>query len=157
LDELKRAIAVLFQRKGKSTMTENDFVFSASIDMGWFTPKEAQKVMDISLKLRLLSKKNGELTANFDLDGINVPMEFKPSKKILDLEAEGPLLGIISRLKESGMERGELVARTNSLQKAYGIEIEAAALMLGNDLGIDVKEFMPLVREELFKRAKGGA
>lgn len=128
-------------------------MFSASIDLRWFTPKEAQKVLDISLRLNLLSKNDGELVPTFSLEDVDVPMEFKPTSGVLDTHEEVLFQKIVTKLSESRLERSELVARINDLQKKYGLEVEVAALMVGNDLHVDLKEFIPAVEEELRKRA----
>lgn len=155
MEKLKQTIAVIFRRKGKTSITEKEFVFSASIDMRWFTPKSAQKLLDMALQMKLLSKSNGELTPNFNLDEVEVPLEFKPTEDILDVRVEDLLSRLLTKLQESRLDRKELAARMNALQAMYGIEPEAAALVLGNDVGVDLKEYIPSVEEEIAKRAKG--
>lgn len=154
MEELRRTIAALFRRKGKDSISEKEFVFSASIDLRWFTPKEAQKVLDISLEHKLMSKNNGELVPNFDPESIDVPLDFKPSDDVFNVQVEDLFSRIVTKLSESKLERKELVAKINNLQRRYGIGVETAALMVGNDLGIDIKEFVPLVEKEIRKRAK---
>lgn len=154
MEDLKRTIAVLFRRKGKGSITEKEFVFSASIDLRWFSPKAAQRLLDIALQLNLISRRNGELIPNFNIEDIHVPLEFKPTEDILDTQEEDTLSRIISKLSESKLERRDLVARINALQKRFGIDIEIAALMLGNDLGIDMKELISIVEEKVKKEAK---
>jgi len=154
VEDLKRTIAVLFRRKGKGSITEKEFVFSASIDLRWFSPKAAQRLLDIALQLNLISRRNGELIPNFNIEDIHVPLEFKPTEDILDTQEEDTLSRIISKLSESKLERRDLVARINALQKRFGIDIEIAALMLGNDLGIDMKELISIVEEKVKKEAK---
>ncbi len=128
-------------------------MFSASIDLRWFTPREAQKVLDTSLRLNLLSKNDGELVPTFSLEDVDVPMEFKPTSGVLDIHEESLFQRIVTKLSESRLERSELVARINDLQKKYGLEVEVAGLMVGNDLQVDMKEFIPAVEKELRKRA----
>lgn len=154
MEELKRTIAVLFRRKGKGSITEKEFVFSASIDLRWFSPKAAQKLLDIALQLNLISRRNGELSPNFNIEDIHVPLEFKPTEDILNIQEESLLSRIISKLSESKLERRDLVARINALQKRFGVDIEIAALILGNDLGMDMKELISIVEEKVKKEAK---
>ena len=155
MENLKQTIAVLFRRKGKSSMTEKEFVFSASIDMRWFTPRTAQQLLDLSLKLNLLIKTDSEISPNFDIDEVEVPLEFKPTEDILEVKPENLLSKLINKLEASGIERKELVAKINTLQQKYGLEPEVAALMLGNDLGIDIKQYIPEVEDIVKQKAKG--
>jgi hypothetical protein len=154
LENLKQTIAVLFRRKGKSSMTEKEFVFSASIDMRWFTPRTAQQLLDLALRLNLLKKTDSEISPNFDIEEIEVPLEFKPTEDILEVKPENLLSKLIGRLESSGIERKELVARINEIQHDYGLEPEVAALMLGNNLGVDIKQYIPEVEDIVKQRAK---
>jgi hypothetical protein len=153
LEGLKKTIAVLFRRKGKDTLTEKEFVFSASIDMRWFSPKAAQRLLDLSLKLNLISKSNGELRPNFDMDGVSVPMDFKPGEDILDASVEDVFSSILGRLKQSAINQEELLRRIDDYIEKFGIEREVAALMLGKELGIDLESFHGQVEDEIAKRA----
>jgi len=135
-------------------MPEKEFVFSASIDLRWFTPRAAQKLLDIALQTNLVTKKDGEVSPNFNVEEIEVPLEFKPSEDILEVQIEDLMSRIVTKLSESGLERSELVARINTLQQRYGLEPEVAGLMLGNDLRIDLRGYIPQVEQELRKRAK---
>ena len=44
-DELRDAIALLFKRKGRDELSEREFVLSASMDMHWFPPRDAQRLL----------------------------------------------------------------------------------------------------------------
>jgi hypothetical protein len=155
LEGLKKAIAVLFLRKGKDTLTEKEFVFSASIDMRWFSPKAAQRLLDLSLRLNLISKSNGDLRPNFDLDGISVPMDFKPGEDILEAGVEDVFASILERLKQSAINQEELIKGIDDYADKFGIEREVAAIMLGKELGIDLEAFHSHVEDEIAKRARG--
>jgi hypothetical protein len=154
VENIKQAIAVLFQRKSKDSLTEKEFVFSASIDMRWFTPKAAQKLLDIALQLNLLSKTEGELRPNFDIEKVAVPLEFKPSEDILDVKVEDLLSKLVNRLVGAQHEKKKVVTMIGRLQEEYGIEPEVAALLLGNDFKVDLSEFFPLVEQALNDRMK---
>lgn len=84
MSELKKSIAVLFRRKGKEILTEQEFVFSASMDLRWFSPKDAQKLLDISLSGGYLSRKNGDVMPTFDTSEVEVPLDYRPTREILD-------------------------------------------------------------------------
>ncbi len=155
MEGLKKTIAVLFRRKGKEILTEKEFVFSASIDMRWFSPKAAQRLLDLSLSLNLLSKNNGELRPNFDIDSVSVPMDFKPGEDVFQAKAEDLFSDMMARLGQSSLKREELMKRLDDYALKFGIEREVAAFMLGKELEIDLEDLSSRVEDEVAKRAKG--
>ncbi len=66
MSELQKSIAVLYKSKGREELTEKEFVFSASMDLRWFSPKEAQKLMEAGLTGGFLERRNGSLVPTFD-------------------------------------------------------------------------------------------
>ncbi|UCE80920.1 MAG: DUF2240 family protein [Methanobacteriota archaeon] len=143
MSELQRSIAVLFRRKGKEALTEREFVFSASMDLRWFSPKEAQKMMDAGLAGGHLRKVDGNLLPTFDFGKVDVPIDYRPTPEMLkeapkkisrDLFSE-----IIDRISESrSVSKREVVSRVNKKQEMLGIDVEPAALLVACDYGIDM-------------------
>ena len=156
MEKLKQAVALLYRLKGKRSMSESDFVMSASMGLRWFEPTDAQRFLDLALRSKLLARSNRELVPSFNVEELDIPPEFKPSKDILNVSIpveEDLFSRIIGKLSAAG-EKKDIVARVNAVQQKYGIELEVAALLTGNDMGIDVKEFVPEVEEILRKRAR---
>ena len=116
MEKLKQTITVLFRRKGKAKMSEKEFVFSASIDMRWFSPRSAQRLLDLALRLGLLTKRDGELTPNFGLDEMDVPMDFRPTEDILNVGVEDLLSRMLARLSSSGLDRKDAAERMAAIQ-----------------------------------------
>ncbi len=155
MGELETCLAVLFKRKGKNILSEKEFVFSASIDFRWFTPKEAQTLLDLGIKRGLLAKTDGFVKPNFDYKETDVPLSFRPSKEVLVEEKEDPshFAKILARISDkSGMKKRDAVARINKLQEKLGVDVEVAALALAQDLGADTSDLLPKVEEEILKR-----
>jgi hypothetical protein len=78
MSDLQRSIVLLFRRKGKETLTEKEFVFSASMDLRWFSPKEAQRLLDLGISGGYLQRKNGSVVPTFDTSVSEVPLDYKP-------------------------------------------------------------------------------
>src|SRR4030043_536622 len=85
MSDLEKSIVLLFRRKGKGLLTEQEFVSSASFDLRWFSPKDAQKLLDISLTGGFLQRKTGHVVPTFDMEKVQVPLDYKPSKEVLEL------------------------------------------------------------------------
>ncbi len=152
MSELETCLAVLFKRKGKNVLTEREFLFAASLDYRWFTPKEAQSLLDISLKRGLLVRVDDYIKPTFDHKDIDAPLSFKPSKDVLLEEKEEPsvftqLLQLI--VEKGNMKRRDAVARINKVQEKLGIDVEVAALMVAKELSIDTIPFNDMVKKEV--------
>lgn len=143
MSEIERSIAVLYRRKGKEVLTEKEFVFSASMDLRWFSPKDAQKLLDAGLAGGLLKRVDGNLLPTFDYGKIDVPIDYRPDTKLLknasvrrkgDLFSE--MVDTISRSRS--VPKREIVSKVNKKQERMGIDIEPAVLLVAYDYGLDV-------------------
>lgn len=152
MEDLKRTIALLFRRKGQDTLTEKEFVFSASMDLRWFPPKDSQRLLEAGVKMGLLSLVEGKVSPAFELDEVEVPLDFTPTAAVLE-EGEDLFQRLVDRISlESGKPAREVVARVNAVQASMGIYAEVAALLAGKHLGVDLEESYPEVEELLKQR-----
>ncbi len=155
MKELKKAIIYLFQRKGKDVLSEKELILSASMDLGWFTPNEAKQLVDICIELKLLSKDESGLKPNFDYKTQVIPIDFSPSKNILQLEAQEPLLFSILRHinTKTKLPRSAIMSEINKKQDALDVEIEVAAILIAKKYDVDISGFLREAESEIFKRA----
>ena len=158
MKELREALVYLFQRKGKDILTEKELILSASMDLGWFTPDEAKQLVDICLELKLLSREDTGLSPNFDFKNYSIPIDFTPSKNILQMEAQEPLLFSILRHIDSktGLGRSNIMSEINKKQDALDVEIEVAAILVAKKYEIDISGFLREAESEIFRRAEKG-
>ncbi|HHT75149.1 MAG: DUF2240 family protein [Methanomassiliicoccaceae archaeon] len=155
MGELETCLAVLYKRKGKNVLTEAEFQFAVSLDFRWFTPQEAQRLMDLAIKRGLLVRNDMYLSPSFDYKDIDAPLSFRPSHDVLSEEKEEPnlfarLVGLIA--SKGGLKKREAVARINKMQERLGVDVEVAALVIASDLGEDVSDLVGPVREEILSR-----
>lgn len=155
MSDIELAIALLFKKKGVSELNEKDFVFAASMDFRWLTPKGAQKLLDIGLETKLLESNDGIISPTFDHKLIDIPEGFKPSLEMLRGKAapKGILFTIVDMVsKEKEISRQDVIAMVNARQEAMGIDIEVAALIVANELEIDISQFVEEVESEIKAR-----
>jgi hypothetical protein len=157
MSDLQRSIAVLFRRKGKEFLTEQEFVSSASFDLRWFSPKEAQKLLDVSITGGLLQRKNGHIVPTFDLSSIDVPLDYRPSKQILEQvsKSKADLFSeIVEKIvKVRSVPKREVVSRVNKKQEMLGIDVEPAALLVASDYGLSLDSaFIQRAESEILGR-----
>ncbi|MGD9963193.1 MAG: DUF2240 family protein [Thermoplasmata archaeon] len=140
MSELRKSIAVLYKSKGREELTEKEFVFSASMDLRWFSPKEAQKLMEAGLSGGFLERRNGSLVPTFDFAGVTVPVDYKPPKAALE-EYEKKTTDFFTEIVEAivkakSVPKREVVSKVNREQELLGIDIEPAALLVASSYGI---------------------
>lgn len=163
LDELMQAIAFLFRRKN-GILSDRDFVLSASMDLNWFTPREAQRILDMAFERGLILKDGSNLKPNFDSSTIDIPLNFVPNKGILSMASSEDMKDrkkdlfaiIVDRIAERAkMQKREVIAKVNKQQERMNLEIEVAGLLVGRELGVDFSDLTSKVEEEIAERGRG--
>ncbi len=156
MEELKRTISLLFKRKGSSQMTEKEFVFSASMDLRWFPPRDSQKLLDVAIARGAVTLKDGQITPSFDVASVDIPLDFAPTKSVLDMPAEedsfSSMLDHI--LAATDVDKKEVVSRINSLQEKMGVDIEVAGLLVGESLEVDMSGFVEQIEKDILDRMR---
>lgn len=157
MSDLEKSIALLYKRKGKESLTEREFVFSASMETRWFSPKDAQKLLDAGITGGYLTKKNGNLFPTFDFSKVDVPLDYKPSKEVLE-QAPKPRQDLFSEIVEKivrtkSVSKREVVSKVNKKQELMGIDVEPAALLVASDYGLSVESaFIERAASEILSR-----
>src|SRR2546428_13050549 len=82
VEDLRDAIALLFKRKGRDELSEREFVLSASMDLRWFPPRDAQRLLQLGLEPKLLESQGGAIRPAFDSAAVQVPRDSVPSTAI---------------------------------------------------------------------------
>jgi hypothetical protein len=152
MNELKRTVAMIFSRKGKTTMTERDFVLTASMGFRWFPPKDAQRLLDTAIEADLVTQKDGEIAAAFDLKSVDIPVDFTPGPDVFRTRPrEADLFSQMLERMTAGSEVEEkaLISRVNAVQEYMDVTIEVAALIVGRELGVDLSSFHGDIKKRL--------
>ena len=155
MNDIEMTIALLYTKKGRSEMTEKEFVFAASMDYRWLTPKGAQKLLEIGLESNLLELKDEMVIPTFDHNIIDIPGSFKPSQDIIkgQVAPKGLLFQIVDMIsKEKGHSRQDIMAMINKKQERMDIDIEVAALVIANDMDLDISDLIDKVGQEIKAR-----
>lgn len=153
MEELKKTLGFIYKRKGKDILKKEEIRLSASIDLRWFTPTEANKLIEAGLKSNLLIKANKGLKADFNYEKVEIPFGFRPSKKILEYKKEPIFFMILEKIIEnSDLKKSEAVAQINKEQQNLICTIEVAALFVAKKYNIDVSEFYGELEKEILNR-----
>jgi hypothetical protein len=157
MSELEVAIAQVFRKKGKSSMPEKDFVFAVSLDFRWFTPKEAQKLLELGLEAELLAIEAGMVKPTFDYRAVEIPKGYAPGPELLQRtpEPKGLFMKMVDEMaKAASVPAKDIISQVNMVQDRMGIDIEVAALVVARNLGIEMPDFLDSVEEDIGKRYK---
>ena len=156
MEELRKSLAYLFQRKGKNVLSEKELTMSVSMDLGWFSPEEAKRLIDVGLELKLLSKDNEGLSPTFDYEALTLPIDFSPSRNILEVESQEPLLlAIVRNIQDkTGLGKTKVMAEINKKQNTLRVDIEVAAILIAKKYDVDISGFLREVESEIFRRAR---
>ena len=144
---LKVAAAAPFKQHGKRRIAESEFVVALSLDRDWYSPDQAERLLDLAAGEGLLTLDEGTVVAQFDPESVAVPEEFTPDESLL--QERSAFERVLDALVADGAEKQEAVAAINRLQNRLGITIEAAAVVYARREGVDPGEAAARAAEEL--------
>ncbi|UCH71833.1 MAG: DUF2240 family protein [Thermoplasmatales archaeon] len=161
--EEKIIIGFLFRRVGKKKLSLSDLYLSLSLDLDWFSPKEAKKFVNRALKKNLLIKEEGKVTPSFVYENISIPVDFFPSESfeekeenLLDIDTKKESQNIIKKIvdkiaEKTGKNERELIEKITSVSNEKEISREVSAIYLGVFYGVNLSEFFDFVEKGIFK------
>ena len=159
---MKIALAHVFRRRNSESLQRREVVMDMSMELRWFSPGTAEQVVDMALDGGLLTGEGESLSPSFEMDAVNVPLNFKPSPNIISLAegmssddpaVAGIYMAIVDEIvKVTGDTRQEVIGRVNAKVMERGYTGEVAALLVGAEDDVDLKAFYRKVEEGLRKR-----
>jgi hypothetical protein len=157
MEELMETLGYLFQRSGKDVISEKDLVLSISMDLGWFSPDEAKQLIDVGIELKLLRREDHGLKPCFNYRALSIPIDFTPTKNILQLDSQEPLLLLIVRSidEKTALGRNNIMSEINKKQNLLDVEIEVAAILVAKKYEIDISGFIKEAEVKLFAGTDG--
>jgi len=152
--ELKKCLTMIFRRKGKETLGEHEFVYAASMDMHWFPPKEAQKLLDVAMREGLLKLSHGMLSPTFELVEENLELDYRPPGNMLESHTKPEKKDLFSEITGKIMSgarlpKKEVVAKINKVRERMDVDVEVAALVVARGHGIDIGDEITMVEQRL--------
>lgn len=144
---LRRAVATPFRQRGVEQLKESEFVVALSLDQGWFSPDQAQRLADVATTEGLLEQRGDELAVAFDPLEVDIPEGFEPDESVL--QRRSTFERILAAVVDAGVEKRTAVAEINRLQADLAVSVEAAAALYARRRGVDVTDLAARAREEL--------
>lgn len=155
--EAKIIIAFLFNRSGKTALKESEIYLPLSMELGWFSTKEAHEFVTNAIRQELLVKKEGMLYPTFSLEKIMIPMGFTPSKKKFvekkePAKKENIIEDIVSLICEkTGRDNKDALSEIAQVQKEKNILPEVAALLVARRYALSLDEWYDAVEKKLLR------
>ncbi len=158
MEKLKEVIAFLYNRSGKEEMTAQELRLAMSMDLRWFSPKEAEEIVDTFQNKRLLVRKGGgALRPAFNYRKLTLERDFRPSKEeLLGGGDDEPLfVRMVGHITDrADEEKRNVIAMVNRRAGELGIEVEAAAMLVGDELGVDMSPLADEALEAIAEKAR---
>lgn len=156
--------AAFLRNKGKTTVTDNEFLMGVSMDFHWMPYGDAKKLLSAMIQGGVFVKSGEFLRPSFEISEVDVPVAYRPSEGILrsyaaqskvapEQKKEVDLLpSLMAEAIESGMEKRDFISECNILQKRLNIDILAAGLIVLRDRGVKITDFSERIYEAVSKK-----
>lgn len=150
-DLLRSAVAAIFRRKGKKYLTEEEFIFAASMELRWFPPARAASLLKNAKIYGMVSSTLEGLTPTFSIEDKNLSQVISPpadaAEEVVDLVAT--VLDLVSAVAKQ--PKSEVMARINRLKKELNIETQTSAILVAAQSGLDVEALAQGGLDELIR------
>ena len=143
-------------------MKNSELYLTLSLELGWFSPQEAQQVIKDALHQKLLKQKDELVSPTFDINKITIPVGFYPSKKDIILERKEEktktssfMESITKRITDHTQQTpSELSQKIQQIATTKRILPEIAALYLAYTHKIPVEDILERAYRALFKESE---
>jgi hypothetical protein len=160
--QVQQVIAFIFKRSGKKKMKGSDFYLTISMELNWCPPHIAKSFVSKIEKTSLISKEKDFIMPSFNIDKIQIPIDFKPSIEFFqEFKVTGPEKmklnneSIIDLIKiQSKLSEEEIQSSIHEIQQQKKVVKPIALLMLAKKQGIDITEYIDTIEQELFIKNK---
>ena len=135
-------VAAFFRNKGKTVMTEQEFLMGISMNSRWMAYGDAETLLSVLLADGTMKRDGEYIRPAFDLNSIDVPVGYRPPDDLLSSRNDQTdiLQLLISKAASAGIEKKEFLSYCRGIQKSLNVEIEVAALIVLRDNGADVSD-----------------
>jgi hypothetical protein len=152
---LQQVITSLYKRKGKEIIPANDLELLASMELRWFDPGDARKVIEGAVSMGLLKETEDGLRTTFDKDTVEIPIGFKPPKNLLESlteDSQSLFMQLVNQISIStSLAPEQIIADLNEKQNETKnfLTLEILALLYGIDRGVELDNYIPAIKSKL--------
>jgi hypothetical protein len=156
--EAEIIIAFLFNRSGKTMLTEAELYLPLSMELGWLSTKEAKEFVKYVINQGLLVKKDGALQPTFPLETITIPVGFTPSKQLFsqqreEEEKDNILEQVLARIcSQTHQNQHSILGEITKEEREKNITPEVAACFVARKYDVDIAHLYDEVEQNIFQR-----
>jgi hypothetical protein len=146
---LRTIIAAVFRSRGKRKLSKSELTYILSFDLKWFSHDKSREIVELAEEQGLLHKKNGDLAPSFNLESIEIPLDFKPDLKKITSSTFNKITQEVG--ERSGKRLSEVVAIINKKQDELEnlLDVEVVALLVAKQFGVEVGKYIDSVWQEV--------
>ncbi len=172
-NEIQTCAAAFFRTSGKDVTTADEFVMSASLELKWMAPSKAKKLLALLENEGAVQCKNGYVRLSPELQGMDLPMAYKPSPALVAMldkpiepkpaskpveqkpvepkpvekapEVKDMFHVLMDVAVNAGIPRKDFIQNSNKIQRSLGIDIGVASLIVLRDGGVDIEPYVDAV------------
>jgi hypothetical protein len=156
--EAEIIIAFLYKRSGKAQLLASELYLPLSLELGWFTSKQAQVFVKQAIKNHLLKKQGDQLTPTFDIATVSIPLGFQPTTQTISKEKTTPqqekkpaLNTLISRITNQTNYDDKTLRKTiQTIQQEKHILPEVAALLIAHEHAVNIDDLYISIEKNIF-------
>ncbi len=158
--EAQIIISFLFKRSGKDELKDSEIYLPLSLELGWFSAREARDFVTYAIEQKLLVKKGALLTPGFDVKKILVPVGFYPSTKSFTIEKtdvkveEEPAAVdvVVQRIVEKAdIDPKDILEEIKQIEVEKNIISDVALLFIAKKYNVDVNDCFDSIEKAIFK------
>jgi hypothetical protein len=147
-------IAAPFRHTRKDRLKKNEIVYYLAFDRKWMSIEQANVILKRALDEGLVGYDGEMLAPKFDIQSVEVPIGFKPSQSVFELN--DPVQSLVDRVvQSSGKPETEIIAEMNRMKSKDFDDLlrpEAAVVILAKRYGVPVDEHIAALKENLLKK-----
>src|SRR5436309_15681124 len=110
------------------------------MDMHWFPPRDAQRLLQLGLETKLLESQGGAIRPAFDVSAVEVPRDYVPTSAIIEvstLASEDVFLRIVYAISaKTRTERTSDISSVNAVHERLDVEVEVSGIVAAIELGV---------------------
>jgi hypothetical protein len=162
--ETEIILAFIFKRSGKPRLSFSEGYLALSMDLNWFTPKDAKEFVNKAINNKLLIKKGEEILPNFNYKKIIIPVGFTPSKQVFEENVieyperkEEKLLEKIVKylINKTELDSQQIREKIRGISKTNNITVAVAAAVLAKEHNVAIEDFNEEIENNIFTENKG--
>jgi hypothetical protein len=126
------------------------------MELQWCSPKEAKVFVKDAVLSELLSESTSGVTPNFDVEEIEIPTGFRPSKNCFkgrDIQSKSVISLVINRIKETkDISEKEIKQGIDTIVQNKQINPEVAAVFLAKKQDCMINDLIPEIKSSHHKK-----